>query len=129
MRSRGYDKPVVSIPFKQIREIILYKKIKSKEPANLAGLRKYVGKGAIGGAVLGFGWGCEQIIETEYLGKFDQEDAKREAMESLILLPILGGSVGSVAYPVYRLFARPYYEEPRVYYITDPGDYSVSISR
>ncbi len=38
--------------------------------------------GAIGGAVLGFGWGCEQIIEAEYLRKSDQEDAKREAMES-----------------------------------------------
>ena len=85
--------------------------------------------GAIGGAVLGFGWGCEQIIETEYLGKSGQEDAKREAMESLILLPVLGGAVGSAAYPVYRLFAQPYYEEPRVYYVTDPADYSVSISK
>lgn len=129
MRSSGYDKPIVSIPFKQIREIILYEKIKSKEPANLAGLGKDVGVGAIGGAVLGFSWGCEQIIETEYWGKSDREDAKNEAMESLILLPVLGGAVGSVAYPVYRLFAQPYYEESRVYYITDPGDYSVSISR
>ncbi len=85
--------------------------------------------GAIGGAVLGFGWGCEQIIEAEYLRKSDQEDAKREAMESLILLPVLGGAVGSVAYPAYRLFARPYYEDPRVYYVTESADYSVSISR
>ena len=133
MRSRGYDKPVVSIPFKQIREIILYKKIKSKEPANLAGLRKYVGKGAIGGAVLGFGAGCQQIIEDEYLRESDQEDAKREAMESLILLPVLGGAVGSVAYPAYRLLyrhsGRSYYEEPRVYDVTESADHSVSISR
>ena len=129
MRSGGYDKPVVSIPFKQIRGIILYEKTKSKEPANLAGLGRDVGVGAIGGAVLGFGWGLEHLIETEYLGESDQEDAEREAMEALILLPVLSGAVGSVAYPVYRLFGRPYYEEPRVYDVTESADHSVSISR
>ncbi len=133
MRGGGYDKPVVSIPFKQIREIILYKKRKAKEPANLAGLGKDVGVGAIGGAVLGFVSGCEQIIEAEYLRNSDQGDAKREAMESLVLLPVLGGAVGSVAYPVYRLLyrlsGRPYYEEPRVYDVAESADHSVSISR
>ena len=129
MRSGGYDKPVVSIPFKQIREIILYEKIKSKEPANLAGIGKDVRVGAIGGAVLGFSWGCEAMIEAAYLGKSEQEDAKREAMEALIFLPVLGGAVGSVAYPAYRLFSRPYYEDPRVYDVTESGDYSISISK